>query len=322
MSKLSFSVRIAAALLVFFSILHVFFWAIIAISAQSLHRDYPNTLLFPIASVFSAAGLGGLFIGAGLLRGRSWARISTLVLAALVAVFCVLGVLALLLILVGNVAAVLGIEIGPDSKSYLTGMGILYFFVLCIAIWWIYLFSRSSVAEQFTAPSAPIVANVPKKPACPPPIALLAWLMIVSSFLSAISWPLILGKIPAMLFTHIFSSTTSKWIWITNIALFLVCGVGLLRLRRWSYSGAIALHTFWLISVFVMQLSSDYDAYMRRCIETLRLGEAYPALSRIHVSPWASAVTTAVPTALLIAGLFYYRRSFVQAVAAKSAAQS
>ena len=313
MPKLNLSIRIAAGSICALSLLHLVFWVYVAVASRTADLDAsPYTLFFPVALAFSLLGVIGVLVGVGIFRARAWARVAALVLAALVAIFCVFGLFALFFL--AGAAKALGLEIHSENTGYLVAVGSLYFAVLGIALWWIYLFSRSSVAAQFSLSCRAVPDGTPAKATCPPPIALLAWLMIASSLLSALSWPLILGKIPAMLFTHIFSSTTSKWIWIANIALFLACGVGLLRLRRWSYSGAIALHTFWLVSVFVTQLSAGYDAYMRRCIETLSLGEAYPVLSRIHVSPWASAVTTAIPTALLIVGLFHYRSSFLRAV--------
>ena len=318
MPKLSFSVRIAATSLLSLSLLHVLFWAVMAVAARALHRSYPDTLFFPVSCAFSAVGLFGIFVSVELLRTRSWARIAALVLAALVAVFCAIGVLAALLFLSGNTAAALGIAIDAESGGYLVGIGFLYFLVFCIALWWIYLFSRSSVATQFSESHASATVNIRKKEACPPPIALLAWLMIFSSALSAISWPLILGRIPAMLFTHVFSAQTSKWIWAANILLFTACGIGLLRLQRWSYSATIALHAFWLVSLLFTQLSPTYNQYLNRCLNALELSQTYPALTHLRFPQWLSAPITAIPTALLIAGLFYYRRAFLKAAAEAS----
>lgn len=137
--------------------------------------------------------------------------------------------------------------------------------------------------------------------------------MIISSGLSGLSWPLIVGKIPAMLFTHVFSMASSKWIWAANIVLFLVCGIGLLKLQRWSYTGTIALHIFWLVSMFVSQMSPLYDSYLRLCLNALEIPQTYPELSLPRFSPWLTATVSAIPAALLIAGLFYYRRSFLKA---------
>ena len=112
----------------------------------------------------------------------------------------------------------------------------------------------------------------------------------------------------------IFSPRPSRLIWLANILLFAVCGVGLLKLQRWSYDSTIALHLFWLVSLLATQLSSNFQTYTLLCLKILDLGEAYPVLNRMHFPQWVSATTTAIPTALLISGLFYYRRSFLQAV--------
>ena len=116
-----------------------------------------------------------------------------------------------------------------------------------------------------------------------------------------------------MLFTHVFSMTSSKWIWAANVILFLICGIGLLKLERWSYTSAIVLHAFWLGSMFVSQLTSAYEPYLRTCISALVIPQLYPGLSVPHFSPWLTATVSAIPTALLIAGLFYYRASFLKA---------
>ena len=312
MPKLALSVRIAAASLLVLSVLHVLFWAVLAVASRTEYTDvYPYTLFFPVACAFSAAGLGGVFVGVGLLRTRAWARIAALVLAALVGVFSALGLLALVLVTLRIAPIEFAAETPP---GYFMVMGIVYCAVFILALWWIYLFSRRSVAAQFAEARSPASPVAPEKAACPPPVALLAWLMIISSLLSAVSWPLILGKIPAMLFVYIFSPIASKWIWIANIVLFLTCGVGLLRLQRWSYSSTIALHAFWLVSLFVSQLSPLYPQYLARCFVALQTDQTATYFVHFHFPLWASALTTAIPTALLVVGLFYYRRSFLQAV--------
>lgn len=317
MPKLTPAVRIAAGSILLFSLAHVFFWGVLAFSARAnLPAAFPYNYFFPILCLFSAAGLFGAAVAAGIFYARNWARITTLLLAALVAFFCVFAVLALVVISFGSLSMGLGIEI--PKKSDLIRVGLIYVFIFSLALWWIILFSRKSVAAQFSANTLSAAPSVPAKPVCPPPIALLAWLMIFSSALSAISWPLILGRIPAMLFTHIFALGTSKFIWAANIFLFLVCGIGLLKLQRWSYTGTIALHLFWLVSLFVTQLSPLYERYMTICLNALELPQTYPVLNHLRLPQWFSALATAIPTALLIVGLFYYRRAFLKAAAEAS----
>jgi hypothetical protein len=312
MPKLTLPVRIAAGSILLFSLAHIIFWGMLAFSARA---NLPDTFLYsyflPILCIFSAAGLFGAIVAVGIFRARNWARVAALVLAALIAFFCIFAILALAVMALGSFSMGLGIEI--PQKSDLTRIALAYFFIFSLAFSWIILFSRKSVAAQFSASTTALDQTIPARPACPPPIRLLAWLMIFSSALSALSWPLILGRIPAMLFTHIFSAQTSKWIWAANILLFTVCGIGLLKLQRWSYSATIALHAFWLVSLLFTQLSPTYEQYMNQCLDALELSQTYPALTHFRFPQWLSALTTAIPTALLIVGLLYYRRAFLKA---------
>jgi hypothetical protein len=315
MPTLTLSVRIAAGSIVLLSLIHIVFWASLAYSAHSgLPPLFPYSYVFPVLSVFSAAGLLGMIVGAGIFYARNWARLAALVIAALVGCFCAFSLLVLFVLGSGALSLGLGVEV--HIRDELLRVGVVYLMIFAVAAWWVILFSRKSVAAQFSTPGRAVLDGASKKPACPPPIALLAWLMIISSALSALSWPLILGKIPVMLFTHIFTPQPSRSIWIANILLFAFCGIGLLKLQPWSYTGTIALHLFWLVSLLVTQLSSSYEAYTRTCLNTLELADTYPVLNRIHLPQWISATMTALPTALLIAGLFYYRRNFLDAAEA------
>src|SRR5215813_14143573 len=127
MPKLSLSVRFAAASVLGLSVVHVLFWIAVAVALRALPRSYPDTLLFPVSCIFSAVGLTGVFVAVGLFRVRSWARIAALVLAALAAAYCALGLLALLLVRVAGTAASLGIEVSADSERYFVGLGVAYF---------------------------------------------------------------------------------------------------------------------------------------------------------------------------------------------------
>jgi hypothetical protein len=319
MPSLTPAVRIAATSILLLSVVHIVFWVMLAITMQSeAPNEFPYTYFAPLCGVIASAGFSGVAVGTGILYAKRWARIAALALAALVAFFCAFAILVSAAVIFGPLAAGLGVEIPISSKSDLVRLALVYLFIFSLSIWWIFLFSRKRVAEQFYTSAVSVSPAGPKKSACPPPIALLAWLMIVSSALSALSWPLILGRIPAMLFTHIFYAPTSNWIWAINLILFLACGIGLLGLQRWSYTATIALHIFWLVSLLVTQLSPLYENYMRICFDALELPQNYPGLNLLHFPQWPSALATALPTAILIAGLFYYRRGFLKAAAESS----
>src|SRR5215468_9005170 len=125
MPNLTLSVRIAAGSILFLSVMHILFWAVLAITAHSAApATYPANLLFPVSRVFSVAGLVGVFVGVGIFRVRPWARVAALVVAAIVLLFCGFGILVLALTLVGLFGLGLGVEIPTISKTYFTGMGL------------------------------------------------------------------------------------------------------------------------------------------------------------------------------------------------------
>jgi hypothetical protein len=314
MPKLTPAVRIAASSILLLSVVHIAFWAI----AGYLIRFYgiegsQFTPLFIAILLISSGGLAGIVVVVGIFKARNWARIGALVIAGLTALASAFALLVLCFLLLRKPTDFFDVFGGLD-KSSLAKTALVYLVVFSLAIWWILLFSRKTIAEQFSSSATADISSTPGKAFCPPPIALLAWLMIASSTLSALSWPLILGKIPAMLFTHIFSLEVSKWIWAANILLFLVCGIGLLKLQRWGYTGTIVLHSFWLVSPFVSQVSPRFPQYLGNCYAALQADQAATYFIHFNIPPLLSALTTAIPTALLITGLFYYRRSFLKAV--------
>jgi len=313
MPRLPISVRIAATSILLLSFTHIVFWTTVAVLARSFGLNASPHAILPVGMYFiAAAGFGGVVVAVGIFKARNWARVATLVLGALTAFICALA----LVILFALIAKPNGFSpfdsLVEQNRGNLTWLALIYLSVFLLAVWWVVLFSRKGIAERFSAgPNAVVeaTANIQK---CPPPIALLAWLMIISGALSAISWPLIFGKIPAMLFTHIFSAQASQLIWSINTLLFFICGIGLLKLQRWSYTGTIALHVFWLVSLFVTQISPLYNRYLALCLVALSPPNAYFSLGLDRLPQWVSAFLSAIPTALLIAGLFYYRPTFLE----------
>jgi hypothetical protein len=317
MPRLTPAIKIAAGVLLFLSLLHILFFLVGAKIVQGGFPQEPPYTYLSLAMCFIAGGgAAGVIVSVGLFLARNWARIAAIAVAAIVAAFSCLGIL-LELILMVRPPQIEGFEIRFEGHGALY-LVLIYLLIFSIAIWWLFLFSRKTVAAQFSAPGGANIPSTLTKPACPPPIALLAWLMMATSLLCAISWPILLGKIPAMLFTRVYHHPASSWIWAINLLLLAASGVGLLLLKRWSYTAAITLHLFWMISIFVSQLSSSYASYIRECISQLELPEPLGASTLSFLPPWLSAIATALPTALLIAGLFYYRPSFLAAAAARN----
>ncbi len=313
MPRLSTSVRAAAVSILFLSIAHFVFWALLAawVYTSGLN-DGQYTMLFVAQCLISVGGFAGVLVAVGIFKAKNWARLAVLTLGAIVGFFSALATLVLVLLFL----------VGPNifdslvgaSHSNMIKLAILCAFVFSLSLWWIVLFSRPHVAEQFGAELAIAAPALSNKPACPPPIALLAWLIIISAVLSALLGFTVNGMIPAMLFTQVYSGHSGQWIWTINIAILLLCGIGLLKLQRWSYTATIAFHVFWLVSIFISQISPAYPEYIRTCLNFFRIPQNYPGVNLLRFPQWISAIATAIPTALLIAGLFYYRGSFLKAV--------
>lgn len=316
MPRLSTSVRIAATSLLLLSLVHIGFWiAVGALIGYFGLNESQFAILHIAIYIIAAAGCAGVAVAVGIFKARNWARIATIALGALTAFACALALIVLFILIATPNAFGFFQNLAEQNRGNFMWMALIYLFVFLLSIWWIVLFSKARIAEQFSDNASVGVKASSNKPKCPPPIALLAWLMIATSALSAISWPLILGRIPAMLFTHIFSAQPSQWIWGANTVLFVACGIGLLKLQRWSYSGTIILHVFWLLSLFVTQLSPLYGRYLSICLSVLSPPDTFISLGTDPLPQWASALFSAIPTALLIIGLFYYRPAFVRAVA-------
>src|SRR5207302_3668036 len=139
--------------------------------------EFPYSYLFGALCVFSAAGLPGIVVGVGLFRSKNSARVAALVLSVLVGCFCAFSILALFIVSFGTLSLGLGVEI--PQKSDLLRVGVIYVLIFVVAVWWFIVFSRKSVATQFSSPNRINLQDAPKMSACPPPIALLAWLMII-----------------------------------------------------------------------------------------------------------------------------------------------
>src|SRR5260221_2240531 len=161
MPKLSLSVRVAAASIVFLSVAHIIFWASLALAARSNDSsEFPHSYLFGSLCVFSAAGLPGIVVDVGLFRSTNWARVAALVLSVLVACFCAFSALALFIVSFGTLSLGLGVEI--PQKSDLLRVGIVYLLIFALAVWWLVVFSRQSVAVRFSSLSLPEPYDVPE----------------------------------------------------------------------------------------------------------------------------------------------------------------
>jgi hypothetical protein len=287
--------------------------------------EYPppiHNMMLGIQAFMICLSLFGIATGIGLLYLHNWARISTLIWGGMCAFFGVIGTVFVLLIplpVAPNTP-----ELTPEATAMMRIFVVLIYLVpLAMGIWWLILFNLKSVKAQFASTAFPDDPSVPKKPSCPLPIAVLAW-FYVASILNLLFLPFLPSKFPLFIFGIVLAGPLGRAILILSVLVFFACGIGLLKLKSWSYSLTIGLQLFWLASSAVSMLSPNYknamDSYAREIQASMHLpetGVSVPAFSQIY--DW-SLILGLIIAGGLLGMLVYYRPRFLEAVA-KSASQ-
>src|SRR6266850_1970691 len=198
-------------------------------------------------------------------------------------------------------------------------LAFMYGLPLIVGLWWLILFNRKSVKVQFKGSSTGLDPSVPQKPRCPVPVAVLAW-FYVSSILNLLFLPFLSFRVPVFLFGRVLSGRVALTVLILGCLAFFVSGVGLLKLKPWSYSLTIGLQVFWLASTAVSVLSPNYSAVMDSFLKEMQASFHLPE-TQFSPANLARHYGWTVALGLLFAGailglLVYYRPRFLEAASA------
>jgi hypothetical protein len=288
-------------------------------------------------AVFFAIAIWGIISGVGLLRFRNWARMSVLVWSGMTT--------PLTLVIIGFFLFV-PFPSPPGSSAaigtFLRAFVILFYGApLAIAIWWLILLTRAHIVAQFkstqfksaaafpiegdpalganasvwsadaAAPGAYPVPPPMPAPDLPIPIIVLACFFLFSS----VSFVMVFfTHVPAMLFGMAIDGPAGLAVYVGWFALYVSSGVGMLKRAVWSYSIAIGLQIFGLVSGVVTVLSPNFDAVMRRVLSNANLPSpeaTFPSMTYLRGFTLLSLV---FPLAIL-GMLVYYRPRFLAAAA-------
>jgi len=258
--------------------------------------------------------LFGIATGIGLLYLRNWARISVLIWGGLFVFFGVIGMLFIFLMPFPTNPNAPGLtpEAMPEFRLILF---LVYGPPLAIGAWWLILFNRRGVKAQFAGSALPADPSVPPKPACPLPISVLAWFYI-TSILNLLFLPFFPSHVPVILFGQVLPSKLGWTILILIFLAFFVAGIGLLKLKPWSYTLTLGLQIFGDASLLVTVLSPNYkavmDSFMKEFQASLHLPET--PFSGVDFSPnYGWTVVFGLLIAVAILGmLVYYRPRFLK----------
>jgi hypothetical protein len=206
---------------------------------------------------FGLAGWG-FATGIGLLRLKAWSRISALIFAGLLAAitpFIAVG------LLIGRWAASSG---SLQRFNFFFGVMMASFcaVLLTIAVWWLVLFTRKSVIEQFsgTAPveaipgasasgELPVFAAATPLPRRPLAITVIAWFYL-ASLPSMIPAFLMYQyqKMPIPFFGRLLGSRGAVLYFALSVSVLLAAGIALLKNRVWGFWLAFSNELFRLLN--------------------------------------------------------------------------
>jgi hypothetical protein len=300
------------------------FLGMLLIKLPNTPSDLPpsvKTLGLATQGFLICLSLFGVATGIGLIYLRKWARISILIWGGFSAFFGVIGIPIALLMPFSQTPNVP--DLPAEGVHLFRGiLLIIYGMPLLIGIWWLILFNRKSVKAQFAGQEASGDQGLPQKPACPFPIAVLAWIY-VASVLNLLFLPLLPFHVPLMVFGYVLPGSAGKIGLIIASLTFGIAGIGLLKLKPWSYSLTIGLQLFWLASGIVSALTPNYtavmDSYMKEVQASFHLPET-PSSPFNFAQHYGWMMAGGLVFAGAILGLLvYYRPRFLEAASRAAA---
>jgi hypothetical protein len=220
-------------------------------------------LLFAGDAVFAALCLLCGWIAVDLFRMRAWARYATILLGVLIA--CFSGMAAVIMLLLRNFVPLAATRVSPESMhGILTGVGLFYFAVGLLALWWVIYFNFAAVRTAF-AQAAALQPGGESSAETQPVIGLaqiVIWITAVfsilgSAFLVIMSW---LG-LPMFLLGWVAHGPAALLLELLWACLLLYSGFGLFRRWRGGWLLALGLQLYSLLAVLLL-LVPGYAARM------------------------------------------------------------
>lgn len=279
---------------------------------------FAKTVGIATMAVAMACSIFGIATAVGLFLLRNWARLSAVVWAGICFCFGLIGIPIALFISIPTSSASPGLP-ANFALSFRLILLAIYGVPLAVGIWWLILFNRKAVKEQFAVAPSSVDLSLPQTPRCPTPVTVLAWFFITSLANLAVL-PFLPFKFPALMFGRLFYPPAGTIILVVSCALVTIVGVGLLKLKLWSYSLSIGLQLVWLASGIITVLNPNFDSLMNSMMAGIYSEFHLPAgvyapmdiLQHMRLFMYIGLL---IPIAI-VGMLFYYRERFLEASAA------
>ena len=249
-----------------------------------------------MAVVFASLATLGAATGVGLIRLWRWSRYSIVVWGGILTAF---GAMSMIMIFFmpmptpdGNPAML------KVAKLIMAGF---YSLGVAVGLWFLIFFTRKNVVEQFLQGGS----DVP--PIRPVSVTVIAWLMIIGGA----GMPLaVLLHVPAMFCGLLMQGTTAGVFYAGYGAGSLAVGIGLLRLKRLAYWGALGYYAFGLlngVATVVPAVWQRYDAALRS------FSPFYPESSAFATSKPFMLITVAFSVGVPLLFLLLSKRRYLDA---------
>jgi len=274
--------------------------------------------LYVVWIFFLACDLFVIVSGVQLIRLRNWARIAMLIIAGCLLFFGVIGigVIFFTIYLMPADPAV--------SKTVLASvLAFIYGIPVVVSVWWLVLLTRRSVVEQFQLAAAPPLDTSPgagpapspslfNNPRCPLAVRIVGW-YLASFVLFLPIVPFLPIRIPAYYFGHLFRGPSATLILFLNFALLSIPGIGLLLVKRWSFSVTMASQLVLCLNGLFAAFSPSFESVMRATFAEMDLPNVpFGAEEMFHYMRYFNLLGLVVPVAIIVT-LSLSRRSFYAA---------
>ncbi len=301
-----------------------------------------------------ALNIFGIFVGVYIIRRRNWARIAILIWGGLMTFFSAVSFVTTLLVLTYMPTTMPNAsEAAPVLAVMKWVMALFYTIPLGVGIWWLVLFTRKAVVEEFNPlatrlhpgktldasgfPQEPVAAPsyVPGGPTCPLPLIIIAGLDIFSaaSMLMFLVIPYsLISSIPIFLFGHAFYGGVSLAFLALLGIVYLVCGIGIIKLKPWALDPLIWFQGLFFLSGVVTIFNPNFVPMMRGAIAKMMPKFAGELLGNAQIPanlfPFSDSYFKAMMGFGLLFGagflamLIFYRKKFLEAARAKQALAS
>jgi len=280
------------------------------------YPDFLRPALYVVWIFFLFCALFLVVAGVQVIRLRNWARISLLIVAGCLLFFGVVGIVVIFVTIFGVAAT----DPIVSKAALATVLAVTYGIPVVIALWWLILFTRSSVVAQFRA-SAAIEAQSPaisafrlSKPGCPLAVRIVGWYL--ASFVLFLPFlPFFPRRLPAFFFGHLYRGPAALIFLVLYFALLIIPGFGLLLLKRWSYPLTIASQLLVCANGLAATFSPTYAEMVHSVLAGMNLPELSPTAEQmLSYSRYFNLLSLTIPIAILIS-LMVVRRQFFAASA-------